>query len=76
MKIALGFLLAFAIGVLCRVAGVPLPAPPVLIGALLVVAMSTGYVLTDRVARHREARNQAALCGGPPGEPLATPRVP
>lgn len=75
MKIALGFLLAFGIGVVCRVAGVPLPAPPVLIGALLVVAMSTGYVLTDRVARHREAKNQA-LCGGPSGEPLATPRVP
>ena len=73
MKIALGLLLAFAIGVLCRVAGVPLPAPPVLIGALLVVAMSTGYVLTERVARHRDAKHQA-LCEGPSGEPLKTTR--
>ena len=52
MKMALGFLLASGIGAACRIAGVPLPAPPVLIGALL-VAMSTGYVLTDRVARSR-----------------------
>ena len=76
MRIALGFLLAFGIGVVCCVAGVPLPAPPVLIGALLVVAMSTGYVLTDRIARHRDARHQA-LCGGPSGESLkAAPRMP
>lgn len=71
MKIGLGLLLAFGIGVLCRVADVPLPAPPVLIGALLVVAMSTGYALTDRVARHRDAKHRA-LCGGPSGEPLKT----
>lgn len=71
MKITLGLLLAFGIGVLCRVADVPLPAPPVLIGALLVVAMSSGYALIDRVARHREAKHHA-LCGGPTGEPLKT----
>lgn len=68
MKIALGLLLAFGIGVVCRLAGVPLPAPPVLIGALLVVAMSAGYVLTDRAARHRAAANRP-LCGGPSGAP-------
>ena len=67
MKIALGFLLAVAIGIACRVAGLPLPAPPVLIGALLVVAMTTGYVLTDRFAQHRQARHRA-VCGGPSGE--------
>jgi XapX domain-containing protein len=68
MKILLGFVLAIGIGILCRLAGVPLPAPPVLIGALLVVAMSTGYTLTDRFARHREAANRVH-CGGPTGEP-------
>lgn len=76
MKIALGFLLAFGIGVVCRVAGVPLPAPPVLIGALLVVAMSTGYVLTDLAVRHRAAKHRT-LCGGPSGAPLKSePRMP
>lgn len=67
MKVVLGFVIAFLIGVACRLAALPLPAPPVLIGALLVVAMSTGYVLTDRFAAHREARHRA-LCAGPSGE--------
>ena len=66
MKIILGFLLALGIGALCRLAGVPLPAPPILIGALLVVAMSTGYALTDRFARR--AASHRAHCGGPTGE--------
>jgi XapX domain-containing protein len=67
MRIALGLALALTIGSICRVAGVPLPAPPVLIGATLVVAMSSGYVLADRFARHREAKHRG-LCGGPSGE--------
>lgn len=70
MKVALGFVLAFLIGVGCRVAGLPLPAPPVLIGALLVVAMSAGYVLTDRFAARHEARHRA-LCAGPTGTTAA-----
>ncbi len=65
-KTLMGFALAFVIGVVCRVTGVPLPAPPVLIGALLVVAMTSGYVLTDRVAARREA-TQRSNCGGPTG---------
>jgi XapX domain-containing protein len=65
-KIVLGFALAFAIGVLCRMAGVPLPAPPALMGALLVVAMTIGYIVTDRVATHRACRHRP-LCGGPSG---------
>lgn len=67
MRIVLGFVLAIGIGVVCRLAGLPLPAPPILIGALLVVAMSTGYALTDRFARHRSAVKRAH-CGGPTGE--------
>ncbi|HTO59568.1 MAG TPA: DUF1427 family protein [Pseudomonadales bacterium] len=66
MRVAVGFVLAFAIGVLCRVAHVPLPAPPVLIGALLVVAMSAGYAVTDRYATRRANANRD-LCGGPSG---------
>ena len=66
MKIALGLLVALAIGVACRLAAIPLPAPPVLIGALLVLAMTLGYVVTDRLATHREAKT-TALCGGPSG---------
>lgn len=68
MKVAFGLLLAFAIGVACRLAGIPLPAPPVLIGAVLVLAMTLGYVVTDRIAAHREAKSRP-LCGGPSGQP-------
>ena len=66
IKVILGFALAFMIGVVCRLSGVPLPAPPVLIGALLVVAMTTGYILVDRYASNR-ADTQKANCGGPTG---------
>lgn len=66
MKIALGFLLAFAIGALCRVTGVPLPAPPVVIGAALVVAMTIGYLIADRFARR--AAKHLEHCGGPIGD--------
>jgi XapX domain-containing protein len=68
MKIALGLSLANAIGVACRLSSIPLPAPPVFIGALLVLAMTLGYVVTDRFAAHREAKSRP-LCGGPSGEP-------
>ena len=33
MKMVIGFVLAFAIGVLCKVAGIPVPAPPAIMGA-------------------------------------------
>ena len=49
MKLVFGFLLAFGIGVFCRVARIPSPAPQAIIGSLLVVAMSTGYVVADRL---------------------------
>ena len=65
-KTVIGFVLAFVIGAVCRATGVPLPAPPVLIGALLVVAMTLGYVVTDRYAARREA-TQRQHCGGPAG---------
>ncbi|WOE75532.1 DUF1427 family protein [Alterisphingorhabdus coralli] len=48
MKIALSLLLALTIGALARLTGVPLPAPPALIGAMLVLAMTLGYLAADR----------------------------
>ncbi|ASY88778.1 MFS transporter [Xanthomonas citri pv. malvacearum str. GSPB1386] len=47
----LGVLLAWAIGIGCRLLDLPLPAPPRLTGALLVVAMSGGFLLADWVLR-------------------------
>ena len=65
-KWLLGMALGAGIGLGCRAAGIPVPAPPVLAGALLVVAMTAGYQLADRWLAKRQAR-QAANCGGPSG---------
>jgi XapX domain-containing protein len=48
MKLILGFALAFAIGAVCRLAKIPSPAPNALLGSLLVVAMSVGYIAAGR----------------------------
>ncbi|MCC3306208.1 DUF1427 family protein [Sneathiella sp. HT1-7] len=67
MKAAIGILVALTIGIVCRLAGLPLPAPPVIVGALLVIAMTVGYITVDRFASHRAAKSKP-LCGGPTGE--------
>lgn len=67
MKTTIGLVLAFVIGAVCRFAGIPSPAPPAIVGALLVLSMTIGYLLMDRVARHR-ANQSRSLCGGPTGE--------
>jgi len=68
-KIIIGLGVGFLIGVGCRYFDIPVPSPPVLPGALLVVAMTLGYSATDRLLT---ARNQPAttkqFCGGPTGE--------
>jgi len=48
MKAFLGLVLAFALGFACRAFGIPSPAPPMILGALLVMAMTIGYLAIDR----------------------------
>src|ERR1700735_661732 len=66
MKSAIGLALAFTIGFVCRAFGIPSPAPPVILGALLVMAMTVAYAGVDRWMA-RPARN-AVNCGGPSGD--------
>lgn len=47
----IGICLGLGIGAACRWFEIPLPAPPNLIGALLVVAMTIGYLGTDYFVR-------------------------
>ena len=65
MKPVIGIVLAFALGFACRAFGIPSPAPPLILGALLVMTMTIGYIAVDHwmalPAEH--ARN----CGGPSG---------
>lgn len=71
-KILLGLLLAFVVGVGCRLFSIPVPSPPVLSGALLVFAMSCGYWLVDRYLAPRPAENKRH-CGGHALEKEKTP---
>ena len=41
-----GILLAMAIGAACRRFEIPVPAPPKPMGALLIAAMTLGYLVT------------------------------
>jgi XapX domain-containing protein len=72
MKSLLGLALAFAIGFGCRAFNIPSPAPTIIVGALLVVAMTTGYLLVDRLIS-RPAQH-AIDCGGPSGLPPSATR--
>jgi XapX domain-containing protein len=47
----LGLLVGLLIGAGCRFFDIPSPAPPRLIGALLLVAMTLGFVFADRLLR-------------------------
>lgn len=40
----LGLVVAFTIGAVCRKFDIPVPAPPELLGAFLVVVMTLGYM--------------------------------
>jgi XapX domain-containing protein len=48
-KSIIGLLLAFALGATCRAFDVPVPSPPKLMGALLVLAITAGYLSADRL---------------------------
>ena len=65
MKPAIGILLAFSLGFACRAFGIPSPAPPVILGVLLVMMMTVGYIAVDRWAM--SPAKHARDCGGPSG---------
>ena len=49
MKSAIGLLIGFALGAGCRFFDIPVPSPPKLLGALLVVATTIGYMTADKL---------------------------
>jgi XapX domain-containing protein len=70
VKIAIGFVLSFIIGAGCRYFDIPAASPPVIPGALIVLAMTLGYTSMDRVLiRKDRAATTKHLCGGPTGLP-------
>lgn len=64
IRTAFGFILAFMIGVVCRLTEIPVPAPPALMGAGLVVAITLGFVGMDAALNCRAAK-EARSCSKP-----------
>lgn len=63
MKSVVGLLLGLLIGITCRYFDVPAPSPPKLIGALLVVSMTVGYMTADKLITARSKEKSAAAVG-------------
>jgi len=80
MKIAIGLVLGLIIGIACRWFDIPSPSPPKLVGALLVVAMTVGYMATDSFVTSRVPSKGPAttksLCGGPTGDTVQSQTTP
>jgi XapX domain-containing protein len=72
IKVLVGIVLGLSIGVACRWFDIPVPSPPKLTGALLVVAMTVGYMVTDKIIASKfSTRGPAStreMCGGPTGD--------
>jgi XapX domain-containing protein len=49
LRIAIGLIVGFLVGAGCRWFNVPAPSPPTLWGAFLVVSMTIGYTVVDRM---------------------------
>lgn len=47
MKVAIALTLGFLLGAVCRWFDIPVPSPPKLVGALLVLAVTIGYMSMD-----------------------------
>ncbi len=60
IKSVIAILLALAIGAACRWFEVPVPAPPKLFGALLIIATTLGYIMADTFLSRRTLTQQPA----------------
>ena len=58
MRLFVGFLIAFLLGVTCGLLHIPLPAPPNLLGATLVLVMTCGYLMTDLILTKRKRKRK------------------
>jgi XapX domain-containing protein len=78
VKMLVAILLGMLIGAGCRWFDIPVPSPPKLAGALLVVAMTLGYMATDKLMANKFSSKGPAttreMCGGPSGEVTSSGR--
>jgi XapX domain-containing protein len=75
MKVVIGLVISFLVGAGCRFFDIPVPSPPVIPGALLVLAMTVGYSSANVVLNRRnKPATTTHLCGGPTGTTVASVR--
>lgn len=55
MKIAISLLIGLAIGAGCRWFDIPVPSPPTIVGVLLILSITVGYIAADTVLAGRRA---------------------
>jgi len=73
MKFAIGLAISFAVGVFCRYFDIPVGSPPVIPGAVLVLAMTLGYASANTLLNRRNQPSTTShLCGGPTGMTIAS----
>jgi XapX domain-containing protein len=48
LKLIIGIIIALIIGAACRYFKLPVPAPPTIYGVLLILAITLGYIITDK----------------------------
>lgn len=73
MKLLIGIVVSFLVGAGCRYFDIPVPSPPVIPGALLVLALTIGYAATSRLLDAKGSfATTSHLCGGPNGSPART----
>jgi XapX domain-containing protein len=51
MKTAIGIVLALLIGGACRYFRIPVPAPPSLMGVVLIAGITAGYIAVDWIVK-------------------------
>lgn len=56
IKYLISVVIAFLLGAVCNLWGLPVPAPPMLLGALMISAMTLGYMATDRYLLKKETK--------------------
>ncbi|MDR3724891.1 MAG: DUF1427 family protein [Terracidiphilus sp.] len=73
MKLLIGIAVSFIVGASCRFFDIPVGSPPVIPGALLVLAMTLGYSTTNAILNKRaRPATTSQLCGGPTGATVAS----
>jgi XapX domain-containing protein len=73
MKLLIGIVVSFIVGAGCRFFDIPVGSPPVIPGALLVLAMTLGYSTTNNILNKRaRPATTSHLCGGPTGTTVAS----